>query len=715
MKFTRKIILLAAALSAFFSTKISYAEILIDDFTGDLIITDFNTTAGPTVGGGAFASALGGNRAFLAEVSAGFKIDAGTAGGYYQHNASVLTFGKSTITWDGDSNSTLNPVGLGGKNLKPNGEMGFRMAVPGVDTTGNNNVLITFTVYSSATNISKATVPLINIFPNSEFVVPFSSFTTFSGSGADFTNVGAIVLQIEDTGSYAIDIALDFVKTSCINPVCPTPTATATNTFTASNTPTNTSTFTASATSTNTPITPTATATKTNTPITPTATATNTNTSTNTPITPTATSTSTPTNTPVTPTSTSTATATNTSTFTASNTPTNTFTASITPTYTPGICVNVPGDADEDCCVTHKDQAIIYAHFGLTPATKRQGDLNGNGTVDAADLVTFTKLFVSDTCNVTPTPTPTTTFTNSSTPTITITPSNTPTITFTPSITPTYTPGICTDVIADGDLDCCVTNKDYDIWRAHMGLTPATKREGDYNGNGIVDAADYTLWRSRHVGEDCNVTPTHTPTATFTKTSTPTKTFTPTNTPKATLTPDLTHTATPTATAETCTPIDTSGDRVELDQAAKKQEKVIIDLVRAARKVIINKTDPDAIKLQQKATKILSVAHTTQLDNWRISWIGPKLSNNCPAAAACATFSYTSLKATYAKQANQLRKLFNDTLKLRAKIRKLYGETVLGDIAKDIKMTTKADDLLNNAIKLITKVPDTTKDCSNIT
>jgi hypothetical protein len=46
-----------------------------------------------------------------------------------------------------------------------------------------------------------------------------------------------------------------------------------------------------------------------------------------------------------------------------------------------------PGDVDGDLDVDAADYALIKGNFGLSPATKAQGDLSGNGIVDLADFL----------------------------------------------------------------------------------------------------------------------------------------------------------------------------------------------------------------------------------------------------------------------------------------------------------------------------------------
>ncbi|MEX2091444.1 MAG: DUF1559 domain-containing protein, partial [Pirellulales bacterium] len=52
---------------------------------------------------------------------------------------------------------------------------------------------------------------------------------------------------------------------------------------------------------------------------------------------------------------------------------------------------------------------------------------------------------------------------------------------------------------ADGDGDGKITQNDHLVWRTNFGAraTPQPLVAGDYNLNGVVDAADYTVWRDR--------------------------------------------------------------------------------------------------------------------------------------------------------------------------------------------------------------------------
>jgi len=59
--------------------------------------------------------------------------------------------------------------------------------------------------------------------------------------------------------------------------------------------------------------------------------------------------------------------------------------------------------------------------------------------------------------------------------------------------------GSTTSLAADGNGDNIVNQSDYAVWKNRLGLTGVggvAQLAGDYNQDGTVDAADYTLWRN---------------------------------------------------------------------------------------------------------------------------------------------------------------------------------------------------------------------------
>lgn len=119
--------------------------------------------------------------------------------------------GERLIVYDGpDGNATtLDPTGLGGVDLTNGGDAtGFRFAIGG--ETGTSLVI---RVYNGA-NASIVTVPIpitAGGAPTETLDVPFADFTVLTGTGVDFSDVGAISLEV--TGPAAADVTIDMFET----------------------------------------------------------------------------------------------------------------------------------------------------------------------------------------------------------------------------------------------------------------------------------------------------------------------------------------------------------------------------------------------------------------------------------------------------------------------------------------------------------------------
>lgn len=107
--------------------------------------------------------------------------------------------GRGTVTWDGlDNNgSVLDPVGLGGVDLTEGGaNIGIRLLL-GADLPGGS---ATLRVYTDAGNYSSYQLPIPQT-PSStaedEVILRFGDFIPAAGSGAAFTNVGAVQMEIQ--------------------------------------------------------------------------------------------------------------------------------------------------------------------------------------------------------------------------------------------------------------------------------------------------------------------------------------------------------------------------------------------------------------------------------------------------------------------------------------------------------------------------------------
>ncbi|MCL4206106.1 MAG: DUF11 domain-containing protein [Pirellulaceae bacterium] len=161
----------------------------------------------------AASEAIGGERDIFVELTAG----AGDIEMKVRHlNRPILSFsadsgavGRGIVTWDGPDNDAdqLDADGLGGYDLTENGaNLGIRL-LQGADLPGG---LVTVRVYTDAGNFStfSQSIPQTPLgTADVETIFWFAGFTVAAGSGADFTDVGAIELEIQ--GVPSMDAQID--------------------------------------------------------------------------------------------------------------------------------------------------------------------------------------------------------------------------------------------------------------------------------------------------------------------------------------------------------------------------------------------------------------------------------------------------------------------------------------------------------------------------
>ncbi len=114
-------------------------------------------------------------------------------------------YGTFQVTWDGSSASTLNPTGLNHADLTGSGANQGIQFLLGADHAGASLIL---KVYSDASDWSQATVAVPNTGNGSATGVEsiaFSAFSVGGGSGANFSNVGAVQLELGMQGVSAVD------------------------------------------------------------------------------------------------------------------------------------------------------------------------------------------------------------------------------------------------------------------------------------------------------------------------------------------------------------------------------------------------------------------------------------------------------------------------------------------------------------------------------
>ncbi|MCR9296740.1 MAG: DUF11 domain-containing protein, partial [bacterium] len=126
--------------------------------------------------------------------------------------------GERRITWDGfDGDATsVDDTGLGSTDLTDaSNALGLQLQV-GADLSGGQAIVRLYTsdgINGSATRFSSATlnIPQTGGSVSQKEFIPFSSFTATSGGGADFTNIGAIELEI--SGANNVNGQADIIGT----------------------------------------------------------------------------------------------------------------------------------------------------------------------------------------------------------------------------------------------------------------------------------------------------------------------------------------------------------------------------------------------------------------------------------------------------------------------------------------------------------------------
>ncbi len=186
------------------------ATTLIDDFSGNSGPTVDEFPSGtPATEDFAAGGAIGGNREFTAEFlsgPSGEEVSIRTDTNALLVNPDVQSIGQYSVVWDGAAGG-FDPTGLGGIDLTNNDGNGFCLEQLFVDQAGGS---VTVRVYTDATNFSEAVINSVTPLAAQNYYVPFSGstgdgmFVVAGGTGADFTNVGAIELVLT-----ASQIAMD--------------------------------------------------------------------------------------------------------------------------------------------------------------------------------------------------------------------------------------------------------------------------------------------------------------------------------------------------------------------------------------------------------------------------------------------------------------------------------------------------------------------------
>lgn len=200
--------------------QVAAQSITIDDFSTNqpaltLTFPPSGTSASSSVSG---AGILGGERDLQLNLTAGViagNTDSATvSSGFFSYSQDATISGNAVLQWDGtDGSAGLNATGLGGVDLTAGGTQDAFLLNVFFDDLPVNTVI---TVYTDAGNASALTVALPGLlFSSTNFALPYSSFVTTLGTGANFANVGAITLSL-GSATTAPDVVIDFLQTTAL-------------------------------------------------------------------------------------------------------------------------------------------------------------------------------------------------------------------------------------------------------------------------------------------------------------------------------------------------------------------------------------------------------------------------------------------------------------------------------------------------------------------
>lgn len=197
------------------------SAIPIDDF--EVKQTLFGDPAGTVTQGVTNPGSLGGARSFVLTVSAGNNLIVTTNAKTFAHSQGNGVTGTTLLIWDGDTNNTVNPSGLGALDLTSDQANSFVLSPLNFDFPAGLPIDLVMTIYSGQNMALRAIVPLTTPIINGTITIPFSSFTTINGvQPATFSSVGAITLLVDGNQAPATDLDFDFIGTNGVCTEMPT-------------------------------------------------------------------------------------------------------------------------------------------------------------------------------------------------------------------------------------------------------------------------------------------------------------------------------------------------------------------------------------------------------------------------------------------------------------------------------------------------------------
>lgn len=188
--------------------------LLIDDFTNSQTVTQTGLgTSGISATG--VTGALFTDRYLEATITQGagsLRVSAnGLNPGQLTHSQDSGVTGNSLVVWD------TNSANGGTVDLAPGQDWtdaGTSDSLVFEIVSDDFPTNLTFTAYTTLTNFSRVVYNTPGLLVNAPVFLPFATFTAF-GSGADFTNIGAVTMSVADTIPHEdLDIRLRLLGTA---------------------------------------------------------------------------------------------------------------------------------------------------------------------------------------------------------------------------------------------------------------------------------------------------------------------------------------------------------------------------------------------------------------------------------------------------------------------------------------------------------------------
>jgi len=202
-----------AVLALAFAAPLAQAALVIDDFA---TTQDFGVSGGPgafSANTGIAASSIGGNRNITINHLTGSGSDHvainASGNGLLAFTSDANDTASAVMLYDGGTGNTLNPTGLGGIDLTQSGtdnalSLSYRAGLAGTP--------VTIDIYTDAAHASRATFTTaatgFGANPLALENLLYSGFSPLVGTGATFSNVGAVVITIDGSSTPALDVQL---------------------------------------------------------------------------------------------------------------------------------------------------------------------------------------------------------------------------------------------------------------------------------------------------------------------------------------------------------------------------------------------------------------------------------------------------------------------------------------------------------------------------